>query len=357
VARLREGLGQLARNTRTLQESVMRLRSMPVSQVFNRFPRLVHDLSRQLGKRVELRLHGQTTEIDKTVLERLGDPLVHLVRNSLDHGLEGPEERAAAGKAETGVLEMSATHRGRDIVIEVTDDGRGLDLPRILARARDRGILPAGAIPDEASIIELIFAPGFSTAASVTDVSGRGVGMDVVRRNVRSLGGEIRVSTTRGQGTRTQLRLPLTLAIVDGQLVRVGRNPYVVPLLSIVESVQVQGTLIKRNVDGQRLYRLRDDLVPMFDLGDLLGATPTVQTANFDNRLLVVVEAEGRKLGLLVDELQGQQQVVVKTLEANYQPVPGLAGATILGDGSIAFILDTAGLATLAAFGVRRRAA
>jgi len=348
LSRIREGLSQLARNSRALQESVMRLRSMPISVVFNRFPRLVHDLSKQLGKRVELEVVGQGTELDKTVLEKLGDPLVHLVRNSLDHGLESPAERRAAGKPETGKLSLAAFHRGGDIVIEVRDDGRGLDRVRILQRARERGLVAPDQVLGEAEIVNLIFAPGFSTAAAVTDVSGRGVGMDVVRRNVKSLGGHIGVESPAEGGTKVTLRLPLTLAIVDGQLVRIGDRPYVVPLLSIVESVQIDPKLVKR-LNGQwDVYRLRDQLIPIVDSAEILGVRATATTDDRSARLLVIVEGDGQRLGLLVEELQGQQQVVIKSLEANFGRVPGLAGATILGDGGVAFILDIAGLSSLA---------
>ncbi len=346
LGRIRDGLSQLARNSRALQESVMRLRSMPISVVFNRFPRLVHDLSKQLGKQVELAVTGQGTELDKTILEKLGDPIVHLVRNSLDHGLEPPEERLAAGKSAGGTLFLAAFHRGGDIVIEVRDDGRGLDLDRILAKARERGLVTAEQALTESEITNLIFAPGFSTAAAVTDVSGRGVGMDVVRRNVKSLGGNISVHSTPGRGTTISLRLPLTLAIIDGQLIRVAERPYVVPLLSIVESVQIERTLVKRLAGQWDVYRLRDQLIPIVDLGLLLGVTEGQDAA--DASLLMVVEGDGQRLGLLVDHLDGQQQVVVKSLEANFGRVPGLAGATILGDGSVAFILDVQGLSKLA---------
>jgi two-component system chemotaxis sensor kinase CheA len=354
--RLREGLAQLARNSRALQESVMRLRSMPISVVFNRFPRLVHDLGKQLGKRVELAVVGQGTELDKTVLEKLGDPLVHLVRNSLDHGLETPEERAAAGKPETGTLTLGAFHRGGDIVIEVRDDGRGLDAARILAKARERGLVGADETPSDAEITNLIFAPGFSTAAAVTDVSGRGVGMDVVRRNVKALGGDITVDSTPGRGTKISLRLPLTLAIIDGQLVEAGSRPYVVPLLSIVESVQIDARFLRTMAGQGRIYRMRDQLMPVIDLAAVLGGPPAGD--DLSHRLLMVVEGDGQRLGLVVDELKGQQQIVVKSLEANFGRVPGLSGATILGDGSVAFILDMAGLAKLAKqiSGIRRAA-
>ena len=345
AARIREGLSQLARNTRGLQENVMRLRSMPLSVVFNRFQRLVHDLAQQLGKKIDLTVSGQNTELDKTVLEKLGDPLVHLVRNSLDHGLETPAERIAAGKPETGNISLSAIHRGSDIYIEVADDGRGLDTDRILARGRERGLVAPNAQPTESEIFELIFAPGFSTNEVVTELSGRGVGMDVVRRNVRALGGSIKVESVRGKGAKISLRLPMTLAIIDGQLIRIGDRPFVLPLLSIVESLQIQTSRIHPLSGGCDLYRLRDELIPMVEVGALLGID--MGAAKSGDSLLVIVEAEGERLGLMVDELQAQQQVVVKSLEANYERVLGLAGATILGDGNVAFILDVADISKL----------
>jgi two-component system chemotaxis sensor kinase CheA len=338
LARIREGLSLLARNTRSLQDSVMRLRSIPVSIVFARFPRLVRDTSQALNKKVELRLTGQTTEVDKTVLEKLSDPLVHLVRNALDHGLEGPQERLASGKADFGTIELRAYHRGGDIIVEVEDDGRGLSRERILDKARRMGLVTEGAELDDNAVCDLIFAPGFSTASSVTDLSGRGVGMDVVRKNIRTLGGDVAVTTRPGKGTKVSLRVPLTLAIIDGQLVRLGDFHYVVPLLSIVESIQVDPRFVLR-VDGQiPAYRLRDEVVRMVDLAKVL----TIPVAKSDASLLlmVVVESDGEKIGLLVDELLAQQQVVVKSLETNFDHVDGVSGATVLGDGGIAFILD-----------------
>jgi two-component system chemotaxis sensor kinase CheA len=307
---------------------------------------LVHDLGRQLGKQVELKLSGQTTEVDKTVLEKLGDPLTHLVRNSLDHGIEKPEVRRSRGKPETGTLSIRAFHRGGDIVVELEDDGGGLDLQKILSRARERGLVgPDETLTDDA-IRELIFAPGFSTADTVSDVSGRGVGMDVVRRNIKAIGGQIHMSSVYGQGTRTTLRLPLTLAIIDGQLIGVGRFTYVVPLLSILESVEINPARVNYFEGKHPLYRLRDDLVPIVSLAAVLGVDDGRPPS--DTGLLVVVETDGERLGLLVDELLAQQQVVVKSLETNYEHVEGLAGATILGDGSIALILDVQGVARLA---------
>ncbi len=325
----------------------MSLRSMPIGTVLSRFPRLVHDLSRQLGKEVELKLTGQTTEVDKTVLEKLGDPLTHLVRNSLDHGIEKPELRRARGKSETGTLSIRAFHRGGDIVVELEDDGGGLDLVKILSRAKERGLVGQDEVISDDQIRDLIFAPGFSTAEVVSDVSGRGVGMDVVRRNIKALGGQIQMSSVYGQGTRTTLRLPLTLAIIDGQLVGVGTYTYVVPLLSILESVEINRSRVSLFEGKLPLYRLRNELVPVVSLAGVLGVSNGVPPS-LDSGLLVVVETDGERLGLLVDELQAQQQVVVKSLETNYEHVEGLAGATILGDGSIALILDVQGIARLA---------
>lgn len=350
IASLRDGLALLARNTRALQESVMSLRSMPIGTVFARLPRLVHDVSLQLGKQCELKLSGQTIEVDKTILEKLGDPLVHLVRNSLDHGIETPEQRVAAGKSPVGLLEVTAFHRGSDIVVELADDGGGLNLGKILERGRKNGLVGANETPSDEALREMIFAPGFSTAAAVSDVSGRGVGMDVVRRNIKQLGGQIQVQSTQGTGTRVTLRLPLTLAIVDGQLVSVGGFTYVIPLLSIIESVQVDPQRVSRFEGKHELYRLRDELVPIIDLRHVLVLPAAAHDQNA--RLIVVVESEGERIGLSVDDLLAQQQVVVKSLETNYGLVEGLAGATILGDGSVALILDVMGIAKLA----RRRA-
>ncbi|MCE9576490.1 MAG: chemotaxis protein CheA [Deltaproteobacteria bacterium] len=342
LARLREGLSQLARNTRAMQESVVRLRSMPVGVVFGRIPRLVHDVGARLGKEVALELSGGTTELDKTVLEKLGDPLVHIVRNSIDHGIELPDARAAAGKPRHGTIRLHAEHRGSEIVIEVADDGRGLDLPRIRAKAVERGLIGADTALTDDETAKLIFAPGFSTAEVVSDVSGRGVGMDVVWRHIKELGGQVDVQSSPGAGTRTILRLPLTLAIIDGQLIRVLEHQYVVPLLSIVESVQIDPRRRARLAGGHDIYRVREQIVPIVDLGAALGLRPPgVATSS----LLMIVETDGAPLGLIVDELLAQQQVVIKSLESNYQRVDGLAGATILGDGRVAFILDIVDLA------------
>jgi two-component system chemotaxis sensor kinase CheA len=340
VGQLREGLLLLARNTRALQDSVMRLRSMPIGTVFARLPRLVHDLGLRLGKAVEIELSGQTTELDKTVLEKLGDPLVHIVRNSVDHGIETTEQRVAAGKPEHGTIRVHAEHRGNAIMIEVSDDGRGLDHAKILAVAKQRGLVADDAQLREDEIAALVFAPGFSTASAVSDVSGRGVGMDVVWRHLKEVGGDVHLTSTLGTGTRTTLRVPLTLAIIDGQLIRVSEQSYVMPLLSIVETVQLDPARLKR-VGGTEIYRVRDDIVPVIDLGVAFGLRSERDPSS---QLLMVVETDGAPLGLVVDELLAQQQIVVKSLETNYGRVDGLAGATVLGDGRVAFIIDIVAL-------------
>ena len=346
AAQIREGLLLLARNTRALQESVVRLRSMPVGVVFARLPRLVHDLGHKLGKRVELETSGQGTELDKTVLEKLGDPLVHIVRNSVDHGIEPPADRIAAGKPPHGTITIHAEHRGSAIVIEVSDDGRGLNLPRILALGKQRGLVAPDAQLRDDEIANLVFSPGFSTAQVVSDVSGRGVGMDVVWRHLKEVGGDVHIESTAGQGTRTTLRVPLTLAIIDGQLVRVGEQSYVMPLLSIVETVELDPTRLKK-IGVSEVYRVRDQVVPVIDLGVAFGLRGRGETTS---RLLMIVEADGAPLGLIVDELLAQQQIVVKSLETNFGRIEGLAGATILGDGHVAFIVDIVALTR----GVRR---
>jgi two-component system chemotaxis sensor kinase CheA len=339
---LRRGLAQLSRNTRELQESVLKIRMLPISFSFNRFPRLVHELSRMLGKKVELRLSGESTEIDKTVLEKIGDPLVHLVRNALDHGLETPQARAAAGKGDTGLLELNAFHEGGSVIIEVKDDGAGLNRERILAKAQERGLVDAAAALDDEQIYDLVFLPGFSTAETVSDVSGRGVGMDVVRRNVSDLGGQVHISSRAGQGSTVRIRLPLTLAILEGQMLRVGREIYVISLISIIETVQPRGKHTHTIPGGTEVFKHRDTYLPILRLHDLFDIEPDAR--EIDNGLLVVVESDGKRVAILVDELLAQQQVVIKSLDTNFRRIPGLAGATIHGDGSVALILDVPGL-------------
>ncbi|WP_018951506.1 chemotaxis protein CheA [Thioalkalivibrio sp. AKL12] len=346
IERLRTGLGELERNTRELQESVMSIRMVPIAQVFNRFPRLVHDISGQLGKQIELTLKGEYTEVDKTVMEHLGDPLVHLVRNAVDHGIEMPEERAAAGKPETGQVTLEAFHRGGNVVIEIRDDGKGMDADRILAKARDAGLVGPNQHPDRHEILQLIFEPGLSTADQVSDLSGRGVGMDVVKKNIRGLGGNVELESEPGKGSRLTIRLPLTLSIMDGQLLKIGEETFVIPLIAIVESLQTLPESVKQVFGKLPLYRLRDEYIPIVDLAALFGRTEPSPLP--ERALLVVAEADDQRVALRVDDLLGQQQVVIKTLETNFRKVPGTAGATILGDGQVALILDVAGIARMA---------
>lgn len=345
LTRLRDGLQELERNTRELQEGVMQIRMLPISFSFNRFPRLVHDLGNQLGKKVELRLSGEQTELDKTVLEKIGDPLVHLVRNSMDHGIETPEIRTAKGKSETGVLHLHAFHQGGSIVIQISDDGAGFNHQRILEKARERGLVGEEEILPPDRIADLIFMPGFSTANEISDVSGRGVGMDVVRRNIHDLGGSVEVASTENRGTTFTIRLPLTLAILDGQLVRIGTEIYIIPLVSIVESLQLRRELINSVTGQAQVYRLRDEYIPIVNMHDVFGIPERV--GEHADSLLVVVECDGHKVALVVDDLLGQQQVVIKSLESNFKRVEGVSGATILGDGTVALIADVGGLIRL----------
>lgn len=343
---LQSGLEQLMLNTKELQESVLDIRMLPISFAFNRFPRLIRDLSSQLGKRVELVIEGESTELDKTVLERIADPLVHLVRNAVDHGLETPDVRTEKGKPEIGTVHLNAYHQGGSIVIEVSDDGAGLHKEKIWRKALDKGLisddLPLNELTD-AHVFNLLFAPGFSTAEQVSDVSGRGVGMDVVRRNIEQLGGNIDVHSAPEQGSTFKISLPLTLAILDGQLVKVEGQVYVVPLISIIESLQIDSRQIK-TASGVQLYRLREENIPILRLKEEFGLGSSGD--DLDKQLLCLVEAGDKKVGLLLDELLGQQQVVIKSLESNYARVPGISGATILGDGSVSLILDIQGLIT-----------
>ena len=339
---LGEGLTQLERYTRELQESVMDIRMLPISFAFNRFPRLVHDISRKLGKKVELEVVGEQTEVDKTVLEKIGDPLVHLVRNSLDHGIEEASIRTENGKPEVGKLTLSATQEGGNIVIRVVDDGAGINKEKLLQKAVEKGIVsPDDQLSDE-RIHNLIFHAGFSTVEQVSDLSGRGVGMDVVRRNIKDLGGRVEVQSEIGVGTSFTIRLPLTLAILDGQLVRVGEETYIMSLLSIVETVLLKENDINDIAGRADVYQMRGEYIPIIWLKEILQGTNEKRT----NRegLLVVVEADGRRVGLFVDELLDQQQVVIKNLEDNYRQIDGVSGATILGDGTVSLILDIPGL-------------
>jgi len=339
VEKLNEGLSQLERHTRELQESVMQIRMLPISFTFSRFPRLVHDLSLKMGKKIDLKMIGEDTEVDKTVIEKIGDPLVHLVRNSLDHGIEMPEDRVAAGKPETGTIKLIASHKGGNIVIEIHDDGKGLDRDRILSKAIEKGVISDAVNMSDKQIYELIFEPGFSTADQISDVSGRGVGMDVVRRNIYELGGGIEIDSNPGQGSAIIIRLPLTLAILDGQSIRVGDETYIVPLVSIIESIQVKPEMVNMVAGKGETFKLRDEYLPVLRMHEVFGI-PNPKSTRLEDGLLVVVEGDGGKCGLFVDELLGQHQVVIKSLETNYGKVEGASGATILGDGSVALILD-----------------
>ena len=344
---LMSGLVQLERNTRDLQESVMGVRMLPVEFAFSRFPRMVRDLATRLDKKVVLRTHGEATELDKGVIEKIVDPLVHLVRNAIDHGLESPAERRAAGKDETGSLTLSAAHQGANILIEISDDGRGLNRERILRKAAERGI-PVPENASDAQVWDLVFAPGFSTMDTATDLSGRGVGMDVVKKNIAALGGQVEIRSRWGQGTTVAIRLPLTMAIVDGMSVAVGGEVFIVPLGMVIESL-LPAPADMRTIAGQsRVLRVREDYLPLVDLASQYGLPPSVRGEDAPPRIAVVVEADGRRLALEVDELLGQQQVVVKNLESNYRRIPGVSGATILGDGRVALIVDAGGLAQAA---------
>jgi len=335
------GLADLDRNTRDLQESVMSIRMIPMSMVFSRFPRMLRDLAGKLGKKVEFVTKGESTELDKGMVEKITDPLTHLVRNSCDHGIELPAERLAKGKPEQGTITLSASHQGGSIVIEVRDDGKGLSRAKLMAKARERGIDAPDSMTD-AEVWNLIFAPGFSTADVVTDVSGRGVGMDVVKKNITALGGTVDIDSADGYGMSVKVRLPLTMAIMDGMSVGVGDEVYILPLSSVVESFQVQPGVIKTIGGSGRVVEVRGDFMPVLELEQIFN----VPRFNFDNAsgIMVVAEAEGGRVALLVDELLGQQQVVVKNLEANYRKVNDVSGATIMGDGRVALILDVGSL-------------
>jgi len=343
--RLVNGLVQLERNTRDLQESVMSIRMMPISFVFSRFPRVVRDLSGKLGKQVELKTTGETTELDKGLIERIADPLTHLIRNSLDHGIELPEQRVAAGKSPVGTITLKAYHQGGNIVIEVGDDGAGLPRNKILAKARERG-LPVSDQMTDSEVFNLIFEAGFSTAEQVTDVSGRGVGMDVVRRNIQAMGGRVEIESMLGVGTRMTVRLPLTLAILDGMSVAVGDQTYILPLSYVIESLQPQAGDIKTLSNQARLIQVRGEYLPVVVLHEVFNIKSG--WTDFTQGIMIVLDADGTKAALFVDALVGQHQVVIKSLEANYRRVPGVSGATIMGDGHVALILDVSAIAGLA---------
>ena len=342
---LEQALALLERTTRELQEAVMEIRMLPVSVTFSRFPRLVHDLGAKLNKQVELRITGEQTELDKTVLEKISDPLLHLIRNSLDHGIESPSERLRKNKPETGVIHLSASHEGGSVVIRVTDDGAGLNAEKIMRKAIEKGLLDSDAKLTDAQIYDLIFLPGFSTADVVTDVSGRGVGMDVVRSNIEDIGGRVEVYSEKDKGSTFQITLPLTLAILDGQLIKVGNEVYVLPLLSIVETVQVKLDRLNIISGRQVVYRLRGEAIPVVDMRRLYRINGNAPLTSYANKQLIIVESERKSIGLVVDELLDQHQVVIKSLENNFVKVPGMLGATILGDGTVSLILDVTTLA------------
>lgn len=343
--RLKERLQQLERNTRELQESVMSIRMLPVSSVFSRFPRLVRDLAGKLNKQIELRTVGEGTEIDRGVIEKITDPLTHLIRNSVDHGIETMDERVAAGKSVKGLVTLTACHQGGSVVIEIHDDGRGLNRDKLLAKARERNVfVPEN--PSDQDIWQLIFAPGFSTAEAVTDVSGRGVGMDVVRRNIEQLGGRVELTSVTGKGTTISIRLPLTLAIMDGMSVGIGDNTYIVPLTTIIESLRPRQEDVKSVAGSGRVVFVRGEYLPLVALHEVFGLTPISNRP--EQGILIIVDTECGRAALFVDELLGQRQVVIKSLESNYRKVPGISAATIMGDGSVSMILDVSEVVRLA---------
>lgn len=342
LARLRAGVAQLERHTRDLQDAVLGIRMLPIGFVFSRLPRLARDVSAMLGKQVELEIIGERTELDKAIIERISDPLIHLVRNSIDHGIEPPDQRIRAGKPAHGTIRLTAYHKAGNVVIEVADDGRGLDRDHILRKARERGLVAPEAVLEPAQIDEFIFMPGFSTAEVVNDVSGRGVGLDVVRNNIRTLGGGVEVSSTAGSGTRFMIRLPLTLAIVDGMSLQVGGEIYILPLAWIAETLQVRPERVSQPAGGPEILAVRDEYVPLLRLDRLFNVQ--ARAGSLTEGIVVIVEADGKRVGLFVDDLLGQQQVVLKSLEPHCTRLEGISAATILGDGTVALILDAGSL-------------
>ncbi len=345
--RLTQVLDEVVHHTRELKDSVMSMRAQAVNAVFQRMPRLVRELATKTAKKVRLEMAGENTEVDRSIIERLGDPLTHIIRNSIDHGIEAPADRAAIGKPEEGTIRLSAEHRGGRIVIEIKDDGAGINSERVLKKAKDRGLVNADATLSDDEINNLIFLPGFSTAEKVSDISGRGVGMDVVRRNIQDVGGRISLKSDRGRGMTIQLALPLTLAVMDGMVIRVGVETYVMPMSAIVECLRPPASDIHNLIGTPGMLKLRGNLVPLVQLCELLDISSTATAS--DERVVIITDAgEGARFGILVDELCGHQQVVVKSIEESYGSVPGIAGATILGNGRVAFILDVEKLSDIA---------
>jgi two-component system, chemotaxis family, sensor kinase CheA len=345
--RLVQVLEEVTHHTRELKDSVMSMRAQQVNAVFQRMPRLVRELAVKTAKKVKLEMAGENTEVDRSIIERLGDPLTHIIRNSVDHGIEAPADRVAAGKPEEGTIRLSAEHRGGRIVIEIKDDGAGINSERVLQKARDRGLVSADATLSDDEINNLIFLPGFSTAEKISDISGRGVGMDVVRRNIQDVGGRISLKSDRGRGMTIQLALPLTLAVMDGMVIRVGSETYVMPMSAIVECLRPPASDIHALIGTPGMLRLRGNLVPLVQLCDLLDIGSSASGS--DERVIIITDAgEGARFGIVVDELCGHQQVVVKSIEESYGSVPGIAGATILGNGRVAFILDVEKLSDMA---------
>jgi len=344
--RLSQILEEVIHHTRELKDSVMSMRAQPVGSVFQRMPRLVRELSTKTAKKVRLEMVGETTEVDRSIIERLGDPLTHIIRNSVDHGIESPADRLAAGKSEEGTIRLSAEHRGGRIVIEVKDDGAGINSERVLKKAREKGLVGAEATLSEDEIGNLIMLPGFSTAEAVSDISGRGVGMDVVRNNIQDIGGRISLKSERGRGMTIQLALPLTLAVMDGMVIKTGQQTYVMPLSSIVECLRPARSDVSNLIGTRGMLQLRGEFVPLVHLGDLLEISSTGDSG--DSVVIITDAGEGSRFGLVVDELCGHQQVVIKSIEESYGSVPGIAAATILGNGRVAFILDVEKLSDLA---------
>ncbi len=349
MPKLTKAIDALNKHTRNLQDVVMSVRMVPVSMVFGRFPRMVRDLSSSLGKELELKLEGENTELDKTVVEKISDPLVHLVRNALDHGLETPEERKAVGKPAQGTLKLKAYHSGGNIVIEISDDGRGINSEKVLAKAIEKGLVTKGTKLNKFEVNDLIFKPGFSTADQVSEISGRGVGMDVVRQNIKDLHGDVEIKSEQGQGTTFIVRLPLTLSILDGQLIKVGKETYIIPLLSISEIIKADMNKVKHAADNLDVIKVRDEYVPIVKMSDIFKTKD--KTKNLEDGVLIVLAGDTHKAAILVDEVLEQQQIVIKSLDTNYKRVEGISGAATLGTGKVALILDVLGFVKLAGIG------